>query len=286
MRLLVISGLSGSGKSIALQALEDLEFYCVDNLPVSLLPDFTAQMVSASEKGYREGVAVGIDARNITGDLEFLTEMLDEIKKMDVSCEVIFLEANKSALLKRFSETRRKHPLTSSDISLVEAIEQEKKMLEPVSTYADLTFDTSHTNVHQLRDLIRERVAKKSRLSLSLQFVSFGFKNGIPEDADFIFDVRCLPNPHWEPRIRMYTGKDPQVIDFLQNHSSVNKMQKDITAFLDEWIPCFESENRSYITIALGCTGGQHRSVYLAEALTKYYMKTRDNVMKRHRDLS
>ncbi|NOY62206.1 MAG: RNase adapter RapZ [Gammaproteobacteria bacterium] len=296
MKLLIISGLSGAGKSHVLQALEDLDFYCIDNLPLALLPHLAVQMKQAcqcdeqneqSPRGSASacGVAVGIDARNLTNDLQRFQEILNTLRESGFTCEIIFVEANANTLLKRFSETRRKHPLTRSDVALVEALSAERQLLRTISRHADLHIDTSHLNVHQLRTLVRERIAKKEKPSLSLLFLSFGFKCGIPADVDFIFDVRCLPNPHWEPALRPLTGRDAAVVEFLAKQSLVGDMQQSINSFLQQWIPRFEEENRSYLTVAIGCTGGQHRSVYLAEALTDAFQQSRENVLVRHREL-
>jgi len=286
MKMLIISGLSGSGKSIALQALEDMNYYCVDNLPLGLLPNFAAQMIKTAGQRSSENIAVSIDARNVTHDLQYFEKILDELKKMSITCEVIFIEADDSTLLIRFSETRRKHPLTNPKLPLIEAITAERKLLSTISSNADLHIDTTRTNVHQLRDIIRERVAKKGIIPLSMQFVSFGYKRGIPADVDFVFDARCLPNPHWDPRLRSLTGKHPDVVSFLEQQPVVMRMYDDIKTFLERWIPGFEAENRSYMTIAVGCTGGQHRSVYLVEALAACFKKTHENVLTRHRELS
>ncbi len=286
MKMLVISGLSGSGKSIALQALEDMDYYCVDNLPLSLLINFAGQMINTAGQRRSENIAVSIDARNVTHNLQYFHEILGELKQMKISCEVIFIEANDSTLLSRFSETRRKHPLTNPDMPLIEAIAAERKLLNVISSNADLHIDTSKTNVHELRDIIRERVARKGILPLSIQFVSFGYKRGIPADVDFVFDVRCLPNPHWDPRLQASTGKHPDVITFLEQQPIVLTMYEDIKSFLERWIPKFETENRSYMTIAVGCTGGHHRSVYLVESLASHFRKTYDNVLTRHRELT
>lgn len=286
MKLLVLSGLSGSGKSIALQALEDLGFYCVDNLPVALLPGFVGQMKRLSGAQVAKDIAVGIDARNMVDDLQNFRQILDNIKAQDITCEVIFIVANDDALIKRFSETRRKHPLTHAEMPLIEAITAERHLLAPIADCADLHIDSSSTNVHQLRDQIRNRVGKKANSALSLQFLSFGFKHGRPIDADFVFDVRCLPNPHWDPKLRLQTGRDDDVIEFLQQQKIVQEMYDDITRFVARWVPCFEAENRSYLTVAVGCTGGQHRSVYLTERLGAHFKQIREGVLVRHRELS
>jgi UPF0042 nucleotide-binding protein len=286
MKLVVISGLSGSGKSIALESLEDFGFYCIDNLPIALLPVFASQMVGPTSKRFYNQAAVGIDARNHHEDLQHFPKILSEIAAAGIECEVVFLVANNETLLKRFSETRRKHPLTRQDVSLAEAIRVERRLLAPISEHASLQIDTSSTNVHQLRELIRERVVKHQSPSLSLLFLSFGYKHGVPADADFVFDVRCLPNPNWVPNLRQLTGMDAPVRQFLDQQPRFTKMYDELRVFLGNWIPCFESENRTYMTTAIGCTGGQHRSVYMVELMAAYFRTLRDNVLSRHRELS
>jgi len=285
MKMLIISGLSGSGKSVALQALEDLDYYCIDNLPLGLLAEFVEQAIDPQAARRIDRVAVGIDARNLVRDLGRFGDILREIRERGVDCDVIFLTATDNVLIKRFSETRRKHPLTRPNVSLLEAIAEERELLAAISASADLQVDTSSFNVHQLRSLIGERVAERRGSSLSLLFESFGFKYGIPADADYVFDVRCLPNPHWDPQLRLYRGTDPAVIAFLEQQPGVVQMYEDIRDFLERWIPSFEAENRNYMCVAVGCTGGQHRSVYLAEALAAHFRGSRDNVMVRHREL-
>jgi UPF0042 nucleotide-binding protein len=285
MRMLIISGLSGSGKSVALQALEDLEYYCIDNLPLGLLPQFAGQIIGTAAKRNIENVAVGIDARNLVRDLARFDEILEDVEKLGISCEVVFLTAADGVLIQRFSETRRKHPLTRPNVSLTEAIAEERELLAPIFSRADVHIDTSDLNVHQLRSLIRERIAQRRESSISLLFVSFGYKNGVPADADFVFDVRCLPNPHWDPQLRLFKGTDPEIVQFLDQQSAVRTMFEDIKNFLEHWIPFFETENRNYICVAVGCTGGQHRSVYLAEALAAHFRGSRADVMVRHREL-
>lgn len=285
MRLVVISGLSGSGKSIVLQALEDLGYYCVDNLPIGLLTPFVEQMQAESRAAAYQEAAVVIDARNIPDDLEHFEDVVDTMSTSGMTIEVVFLEAEESTLLKRFSETRRKHPLTSSRRPLREAIQAERKLLGVISSCADLRLDTTNTNVHQLRDLVRERIARNRLPSISLLFLSFGYKYGLPQDADMVFDARCLPNPYWEKRLRAYTGLDDEIRQFLQSEPLVNEMFDGIKRFVETWIPYFERENRSYMTIAVGCTGGYHRSVYLVELLGEYFRRSRPNVLTRHREL-
>lgn len=285
MKLLVISGLSGSGKSIALQALEDMDYFCVDNLPISLLPAFTVQMEARQADRNIVNLAVGVDSRNTVEDLQGFRAVMESIRDRGMKTEIVFLEANDAVLLKRFSETRRKHPLTRDNLPLAEAIKVERNLLAPLAVDADLRIDTSRSNVHQLRAVIRDRIARHTEAAMSIQLMSFGFKHGVPEDADFVFDVRCLPNPHWDPRLRLFSGRDQEVIDFLQSEPSVQAMYDDIRTFLEKWIPVFRDENRSYITIALGCTGGQHRSVYLVEKLAAFFRQDDGQILVRHREL-
>jgi UPF0042 nucleotide-binding protein len=285
MRIIVVSGLSGSGKSIALQTLEDLNYYCVDNLPITLLNPF-AQNLLARENTLFQTTVVGIDARNFLDELQNFPIILSELRRNGFSVEILFLQAADEVLLKRYSETRRKHPLSIEGVPLLEAIRQERRLLESIAAHADLVIDTSHTNVYELRELVRTRLHDTPQGSLSILFESFGFKNGNPADADFIFDVRCLPNPHWEPHLRALTGLDEKVVEFLNKQPEVTDMIKDLQQLLERWIPCFEKSTRSYLTVAIGCTGGQHRSVFIAEALVNHFSKTRRNVMKRHRELS
>ncbi len=285
MRLIIISGISGSGKSVALHALEDLDFYCIDNLPIGMLPALADQILQSSQTAY-PNFAVGIDARNLSGDLTEFPFLLKDIRGKKLRSEVYFLAADDATLIKRFSETRRKHPLTDENVPLSEAIAQERLMLEPISSCADLMIDTSLTNIHQLRDLMRERVLGSGGEKTSLLIESFGFKHGIPVDADFVFDVRCLPNPHWIPELRTKTGLDEEVANYLEQHDDVKEMYSDIQHFLTRWIGRFEADSRSYLTVAIGCTGGQHRSVYMAEQITKALRKERQQVLVRHRELA
>lgn len=284
MRLVILSGLSGSGKSNALHVLEDHDFYCIDNLPINLLQAFAEDIINSKNQG-PDNFAVGIDARNLTTILDDFEDMLENLNTKELQCEVIYLKATDDVIIKRFSETRRKHPLTNNKTSLNEAIKKEKYLLEPISRCAQITFDTSYTNIHELRDIITQRICSNN-LNLTIQFLSFGFKHGIPLNADYVFDVRCLPNPHWEPELRSKTGKDITVQKFLERHSSVCKMRDDIINFISDWIPCFESDNKSYMTIAIGCTGGQHRSVYFTEKLSEHFSKIRNSIQTRHRELS
>jgi UPF0042 nucleotide-binding protein len=284
MKLIIVSGLSGSGKSVALHTLEDVGFYCIDNLPVGLLADFGRHITEIRVKPH-ERYAVGIDARSGSEDLERFPAILNELETRGVHSEIIFLQADDDTLIKRFSETRRRHPLSGPDTSLAEAMTREAELLAPILARANLTIDTTSTTIHQLRELIRERLDRRASGRLSLLFESFGFKHGVPKDADFVFDVRCLPNPHWEPRLRPFTGRDADVAEYLQAQPSVERMYEQIRGFMEEWLPNFERESRSYLTVAIGCTGGQHRSVYLAERLARHFRQHSDNVSVRHREL-
>jgi len=285
MKLIIISGLSGSGKSIALNTLEDLDYYCIDNMPIGMLPSLAEQILKDWGKNHNY-IAVGIDARNSHQDLKHFPELINDLSQSNLSVDIFYLEADDNTLLKRFSETRRKHPLTTETISLSDAIHMEKELLYPIASQADLLIDTTHTNIYQLRELVRKRVVDEQADPMSLLFQSFGFKHGTPSDADFIFDTRCLPNPHWEASLRPLTGRDEKVIEYLDNQPWVNEMKQQIREFLEIWIPRFEQENRNYMTVAIGCTGGQHRSVYMVEALGAYFKKERDNVMVRHREIT
>lgn len=281
MKLVIISGLSGSGKSIALQVLEDIGYYCIDNLPINMLDALIDEALLAEHKF----MAISIDVRNILSELKNISAQIEQLKNNNIECEIIFIDASDAILIKRFSETRRKHPLTDHETPLNEAVNHERLLLEPLSSQADLLIDTSATNVHQLRNLIKARVTKADNKSISIMFESFGFKHGVPVDADFVFDIRCLPNPHWVKELKTLTGFDKAVIDYLEKDEKVKEMQQDIISFLLKWIPRFEEDNRSYITIAIGCTGGQHRSVYLVNALANSLKNKHNNVLSRHKEI-
>lgn len=283
-RLVVVSGLSGAGKTIALDALEDHGFYCIDNLPIAFLPQFAQEMTGGSQSLYQQ-IAVGIDARSPVDSLSQFPSMLQRLKAGGRATELIFIEAEDDVVLKRFSETRRRHPLSGEGISLARAIAAERRLLDPLSECADLRIDTSSMHIHQLRDLIRERVVRRPVAGQSLQFLSFGYKHGVPPESDFVFDVRCLPNPHWEASLRDLSGRDQEVIAFLDRASQVQQMVDQIAAYLGAWIPAFEQENRLYLTVALGCTGGRHRSVYVAERLVQHFRSLGRHAMVSHRDI-
>jgi len=284
MKLIIVSGLSGSGKTVALHTLEDADYYCVDNLPLGLLPDFVERVLNRNLQPY-QNIAVGIDARSEAHDLRRFNEIVKPLREKEIQFEVIYLQAELNTLIKRFSDTRRKHPLTTKGLPLSEAIEVERVLLSTVSSEADLFIDTTYTNIHQLRDQIKQLIVKDNVAKLSLLFQSFGFKHGTPTDSDFVFDVRCLPNPHWEPNLRPLTGLDQEVINFLQPHEEVQDMLEHIKTFMQEWIPKFEQQNRHYLTVSIGCTGGQHRSVFIAQQLCDDFNTTIDNVSVRHREM-
>lgn len=279
MKIIIVSGRSGSGKTITLRVLEDLGFYCVDNMPINLLPSLTHVVMNEYEN-----IAVSVDVRNIPLTANELTENIDFLPNT-IDVDIIYLDADDNALIRRFSETRRLHPLSKRNFSLVDAIKNEKILLDPIRTKADLYIDTTELNVHQLSELVRERVLGKKDAQLALVFESFGFKRGIPKDADYVFDVRFLPNPHWEPELKSLTGQDQAVKDYLSAHPIVSKFTFQVNNFLATWLPHIERNNRSYLTIAIGCTGGQHRSVYVAETLADSYRKSYPSVQIRHRDM-
>ena len=285
MKLLIVSGLSGSGKSIVLDTLEDCGYYCIDNLPITLLQDFISHVMLVDDSATYKKTAIGIDARNQSESLLFFSDSLDSIRSKGIDCEVLFLQAEEGVLLKRYSETRRKHPLSDADVSLKEALGIEKDILRPVLNYANVVIDTSRTHLYQLRELVKKQIEKKNEQYFSVQFQSFGYKYGVPLDADFVFDARCLPNPYWNPELRGFTGKDQPIVDFLENEESARDFFQDICGFLERWVPRFQGDNRSYLTVAIGCTGGQHRSVYLVEALVKHFKENALNVIIRHREL-
>ena len=284
MRILIITGLSGSGKSVALNTLEDDDFYCVDNLPVALLPIFIEQCVE-QDKQYHEKIAIGIDSRSGNESIDNLIDIVQKLKNENKHVEVLFFSAEINTIIKRFSETRRKHPLTNNDIPLIKAIYLEKELLSKIADYADLTIDTTKTNVRQLRTMVNQVVIDKSTLGLTIVLQSFGFKHGIPNDSDFMFDVRCLPNPYWQPNLRNLSGKDTAVMKYLGSYSEVDNMINSIIEFMEKWIPLFEEENRSYLTVSVGCTGGHHRSVYCVNQIAHLLGEKLDQpITVRHRE--
>ncbi len=283
-KFFIISGTSGSGKTIALQVLEDLGFYCIDNLPASLVPEMAARVLGNDTSHHN--CAISIDSRNqdFIGDLK---ESFESLKSFNIETRVIFVDADDNTLLKRYSETRRKHPLSDENTSLIEAIHKERDLLEHLSTIADRKIDTSNTTPHELRTIIRNDSEHGSEHSLTLLFQSFGFKYGNPTDVDFMFDVRCLPNPHWHAELKSLTGLDKPVQDFLADKSLCTEMYQQIRNFIEHWLPHFINDNRNYITVGIGCTGGQHRSVYLTNLLQQHF-SSHSNIqtLVRHRELS
>lgn len=284
MRLIIVSGLAGSGKSVALDMLEDLGYYCIDNLPIGLLRDVTAETLRTHDEHF-ERLAVGVDARARAEAIRGFPERIAALKTAGIDVQVIYLDAHDDVILKRYSETRRKHPLTDANTPLVDAVAADRELLRPIAEQADLVLDTSHTNIHQLRELIRTRVEASADGGLSILLQSFGFKNGVPEAVDFVFDVRCLPNPHWVEALRDQTGLDAAVVEHLENFADTGRMLRDIGDFITSWLPAFERENRAYITVAVGCTGGRHRSVYLVERLAERLREDYPRTLVRHTEL-
>lgn len=281
-RVVVLTGLSGAGKTVALRAFEDLGFYCVDNLPTSLLPSLY-QALTDGGRGALSGIAVGVDVRS-RGDLERMPEALSKLAEAGADAELVFLESSDAVLLKRFAYTRRRHPLSRDDRSLIDAITEERRRLRPLLAIANRSIDTSDTNVHQLRRRIATDYGSATG-GLTLMFESFAYSRGLPPDCDFVFDARCLPNPHWDARLRPFSGQDAPVREFLDSQPLVVQYLSDTKSFLDAWVPRFESEDKGYLTVAIGCTGGRHRSVYLAERLAEHYRATRGQVLTFHREL-
>ncbi|MFA7349148.1 MAG: RNase adapter RapZ [Methylotenera sp.] len=285
-QLVIVTGLSGSGKSIALRALEDSGYYCIDNLPATMLPQIADHLQSKNHGATQlntenhDRVAISIDSR--TAAIETLPAHIAQLKIQHIDTKVLFLESNVETLVKRFSETRRKHPLSKDSTTLAESIASERELLSGLGSLGHV-IDTSHLSANTLRGWVKDVVATE-HTGLTLLFTSFGFKHGIPLDADFVFDVRCLPNPHYDPLLRDLTGRDAPVQAFLQDHAMVNEMLIDIRHYVEKWLPCFVMDNRSYVTVAIGCTGGQHRSVYFVEQLSQYF-KSQQEVLTRHREL-
>ena len=285
MRLVIISGLSGSGKSVALNLLEDLGFYCIDNIPVDLLFTFVKDILLDQGAGYGN-VAVGLDARNRGDNIKRLPMLIHDLRREEnLSCDLIFLQAKNETLLSRFNETRRKHPLSNDDLSLPEAIDKERELLGPMINSADLLVDTTSKTIYDLRELIQNRVTERTEGKLSILLESFGYKHGLPSDADFVFDVRCLPNPYWEPQLRNLNGTEKPVQKFLESQAQVHEMVDDIVLFLERWIPRYQTFQRSYLTVAVGCTGGQHRSVFIAERVASRLEKSHGAIKIHHHEI-
>jgi UPF0042 nucleotide-binding protein len=283
MHFIIISGQSGAGKSVVLHALEDLGYFGIDNLPVRLLPAFVEELARDQVRPI-DKVAAVVDVRSPRHDLQEFESIIERIAAMGARVEVVFLEADRDVLLKRFSETRRRHPLTEREVPLSEALDHEASMLAPLRQLALVHIDTSHTHLHQLRTLVQERIGERGP-GLSLLLQSFGFKHGAPRDANMVFDVRCLPNPYWDPVLRAQTGRDAAVVEFLQGSAMVRQMDQHLGDFLAAWLPCFARENRAYLSVAIGCTGGRHRSVYLVDRLARRFASEFPGLIVRHREL-
>ena len=283
MKLIVISGRSGSGKSTALNVLEDCGYTCIDNLPVGLVPELINNVLQQPPSN-SEGIAVCIDARSLYGDIANLTTVITQLPP-EIDSSLVYTDADDDVLLIRFSETRRKHPLSNPSTALVEALQAETDLLEPLAENANITIDTTDMAYHDLREIVTRAVAHRNHQEMAVLVQSFGFKYGVPKNADLMFDVRCLPNPHWEPALKPLPGTDPAVQKYILEHPDTQAMLADIERFVLRWLPEYERTNRQYSTIAIGCTGGRHRSVCLAETLQKICAEHFNNTAVRHRDL-
>jgi RNase adapter protein RapZ len=284
-RLLIVSGISGSGKSIALTTLEDQGFYCVDNLPAGLVGAFAKEtLLGAESVDARQRIAVGIDARNRPKDLQQIAHVISELASTQTEVRLIFLDASDEVLLKRYSETRRRHPLSRDGSSLQEAIARERALMHPIASLADIVIDTSDLNVHQLRRRVMSELGLGTS-GLTILFESFAYKKGLPADADFVFDARSLPNPHWDLRLRPLSGRDEAVRLWLEGQAEVMAFLDDLKMVLSRWLPAQDSTERNYLTVAIGCSGGRHRSVFLVEQLAMHFSKTRQSIMRFHREL-
>ena len=281
MDVVVVSGLSGSGKTVALDMLEDLGYYCLDNVPVQIMGTILERLRANPDSKF-ERLAIGLDSRPLKADLPEAMRVIDALKEGEEQCALVYLHAADDILLQRYRETRRRHPLSDPSRSLRDAITYERDLLSPVAQRADLVMDTSKTSIHELREAMRERLVGEHSEQLSILFQSFGYKYGVPADADFVFDARFLPNPYWEPGLRPLTGLDDTVREYLGEQEAVRNFVDDLTRFLERWVPEIEASNRSYLTVAIGCTGGQHRSVFLAETLASAFRPRYQQVHVRH----
>ncbi|AOF54087.1 RNase adaptor protein RapZ [Rodentibacter caecimuris] len=279
MEIIIISGRSGAGKSVALRALEDMGYYCVDNLPLDLLPQLTEILAKN-----QTAVAISLDIRNLPESAQSLEQILTDIQR-HYATKIIFLDSDRSTLIRRYSDSRRLHPLSANDLSLEAAIDAEHQQLEPLLQHANFVIDTTHISTHTLAEKLRECLRGNTEKELKIVVESFGFKYGIPLDADYVFDVRFLPNPHWDPELRPMTGLDEPVARFLNSHDDVNNFIYLTRNYIETWLPMLEQNNRSYLTIAIGCTGGKHRSVYIAQQLGEYFQAKGKNVKIQHKSL-
>ncbi|WP_295686129.1 RNase adapter RapZ [uncultured Nevskia sp.] len=285
MRLVIVSGLSGAGKTVALKQYEDRGYYCIDNIPLDLLQPLLTHAVDNPGPRYRK-LALGIDARCDPLEIERFPAVLDLLRGQAIDVHVLFLTADDSVILRRYNETRRRHPLSNPEVSLLDAIRLERRLLKPIADLADVPLDTTNLNLYELRAAVGARLPEPGTHGLSLLFLSFGFKNGGPEGADFVFDARVLPNPHWVPDLRALTGRDAPVVDYFKGQTLVSQFLDDTRAYLERWLPAFEAQDRPYVTVAIGCTGGQHRSVYLAERLGQAFEGRFEQVVVKHRELN
>jgi RNase adapter protein RapZ len=284
MRLVIISGLSGTGKTVALKQYEDLGYYCIDNIPLDLVQPLIAHAVSHPEPRY-EQFAIGVDARANPSEIKSFPEVLNALRGQGVDVHVLFLTADDEVILRRYNETRRKHPLTGPEVPLADAVRLERRLLQPIADLADDSLDTSAMNLHDLRSALHARQPEAGSGRLVVLFLSFGYKNGLPDGADFVFDARSLPNPHWVPELRALTGRDEPVAQYLESRHETVALLDDIRTFLARWLPSFQEQDRSYLTVAVGCTGGQHRSVYLVEQLASSFQGRFGQVIAKHREL-
>lgn len=285
MKLIVVSGLSGAGKTVALKQYEDLGYTCIDNIPLALIGPMITRMLGKTDHKRYERLAIGIDARESSREIARFPQLLARLRKRGVDVRVIFLTASDEVILQRYGQTRRPHPLVNDQTSLVEAIALERQLLAPIANLADEPIDTTGMNLHELHEAIHQRLPEAETGKLALLFLSFGFKNGVPQGCDYLFDVRCLPNPHWNPALKDLTGRDAAVASWLDGREDVQRMLREIGDFLDPWLPVFRKQDRAYVTIGVGCTGGQHRSVYLVERLGERFRKRFDPVIVKHKEL-
>jgi len=284
VKLIIVSGLSGAGKTVALKQYEDLGYYCIDNIPLPLIGPMLTRALGKDTR--YERLALGIDARESPAQIKRFPGHFEKLRGRGVDARVMFLTASDEVILRRYSETRRKHPLSTGEVTLKEAIQLERRLLAPIANLAEEPLDTSRMNLHELREAIHQRLPEAGAGKLAVLFQSFGFKNGVPDGCDFQFDVRCLPNPHWEPELRKLSGRDEAVAQWLGKQKDVVKMIADLRGFLEQWLPAFRSQDRAYVTIAVGCTGGQHRSVYIVEKLAEHFRGRFDPVIVKHKELA
>lgn len=279
MELVIISGRSGAGKSVALRALEDVGYYCVDNIPFPLVPELASFLAKSGR-----AAVISLDIRNLPENPQLLETTLARLSQ-EIEPKIIFLDCGRKTLVRRYSDSRRIHPLANEQLSLESAIELENTLLEPLQQQANYIIDTTYLSAHELAENLRELLRGKAEKELQIVVESFGFKYGVPPDADYVFDVRFLPNPHWNPELRPMTGLEQPVIEFLERQTEVHNFIYHTRNYLEMWLPSLEKNNRSYLTIAIGCTGGKHRSVFIAEQLARYFASRDKKVQVRHRSL-